>query len=482
MIIRLYNFAKRENSTKQPASGTGTTFDVVLKENSSMIQPVVILRLEYKPVFNYAYIPDMDRFYYVDDIVNDGKNIWVLSMHTDVMASFRVEIGNAELYVLRSAAAYDGNIVDNYYPLKVTKTNQRVTVNSIVNAGGTSAYADINSGCFILGIVGATGSLTANATYGSVTYYAFRRSNLQTLIRLLLDDNTLENWGLDDLADLSIKLQKSIIDPLQWIKSCIWLPVDYDDISGTSVGQLYAFGMEIIVTCKQITGNPPQEVLTTRITIPAHPQAAARGNYLNTEPYTRMQLLFPPFGNFELDTTVLTQASSLGIEIYLDLITGVGTLRVTGEGDGQILINAKTQIGVPINLTQVTHDYMGMFGGLIGGGITAGAALAVGNPVGIMGGVMSAIGSVVNAFRPVVSSMGGNGGFSDLTGRPTLACQFYNVADEDNANCGRPLCQVRKISTLPGFNMVKEGDVEMNGFGSEQALVKSYLEGGFYYE
>lgn len=486
MIIKFFSgFAKKENSTKQPASSSGTDYNVVLKDGASMIEPTVILHSTTKPVFNYAYIADTGRYYYVDDIINLSKDIWQISMHTDVLATFKTAIGAASLYVLRSAAAYDGNIVDNYYALKVTKTNQRVTVNSIVNAGGTSAYANVDNGCFIVGIVGATGSLTTDAIYGSVTYYAFRRANLQALVRMLIDDNRLENWGLDNLADLPIKLQKSIVDPLQWIKSCIWVPIPYDDITGTSVGQLYAFGMEIQETgfaCKQVSGNPPQKLLTTQITIPAHPAAATRGNYLNVEPFTRMQLLFPPFGNFELDTTVLTQASDLAIMVYLDLITGAGTLRVSAEGDGQYLINTKTQIGVPINLTQVTHDYMSMFGGLIGGAVTTGANAALGNPVGIVGGVMSAIGSVVNSFRPIVSSLGSNGGFSDLTGRPTLACQFYDVTAEDNANCGRPLCQVRQISTLPGYNIVKEGDVEIDGFGTEQAIVKSYLEGGFYYE
>lgn len=481
MIIRFYNFAKRENSTKQPASGSGTEYNVILKENASLINPVVILRLTEKPVYNYAYIPDMDRFYYIDDIENDGKERWVISMHTDVLASFKVEIGNASLYVLRSAADYDGNIVDNYYPVKVTKTNVRNTVDSLVNAGGTSAFANIDNGCFIVGIVGHSPSSSFN--FGSIRYYAIERSQLDTLVTQLLSDSVAQNAGLSGSGDFSLELQKSIIDPLSFIKSCIWVPIAYNDINNVlPYGRIYAGDWVISVNHKQINNNPPQKTLTTTITIPKHPSAATRGNYLNCEPYTRYQLLIPPFGNFELDSTVLTQASTLSITIYLDLLTGVGTLRVSGEGDGQYLINSKTQIGVPINLTQITHDYLGSAGGILGGVVSAGAGLAMGNPVGIIGGVMSAIGSAVNAYKPIVSSMGGNGGFSDLTGRITLAGQFYDVAEEDNANCGRPLCQLRQISTLGGFTMVKEGDVEINGFGSEQSLVKSYLESGFYYE
>lgn len=485
MIIRFYNFAKRENSTKQPQSGSGTEYNVVLKDDSSLVNPVVILHLTTKPVFNYAYIPVMDRFYYVDDIFNLGKDIWEISMHTDVLASFKIEIGNANLYVLRSAAEYDGEIVDNYYPVKVSKTNIRNTVNNIINAGGSSAFADIDNGCFVLGIVGHSDANEFN--FGSVRYYALTRSGLNSLIEQLLSDSTLTDAGFLS-TDMSLELQKSIVDPLQFIKSCVWLPISYDDISNVlPTYSINIFGWTVgkpldPVLNKQINSNPPIKTFITSINIPKHPQASERGVYLNCEPFSRYQLLIPPFGNFELDTTVMSQGNTLSITIYLDILTGAATLRVAGEGDGQYLINAKTQVGVPINLTQVAHDYLSAAGGLFGGVVSAAAGIATANPVGIVGGVMSAIGSAVSAYKPVVSSMGGNGGFGDLTGRFTLSGQFYNIAEEDRQNCGRPLCKMRQIKTLGGFIMVKEGDVEINGFGSEQALLKSYLEGGFYYE
>lgn len=481
MQITLYNFAKRENSTKQPPAGSGTVYNVTLKERTSLITPVVVLRSTTKPVYNYAYIPDMDRYYYIDDITNDGLNIWIIAMHTDVLASYRVKIGNARLYVLRAASAFDGNIIDNFYPVKVTKTNQRVTVDSILNAGGTSAYADVNNGCFIVGIVGHSPDSSFN--FGSIRYYALKRSSLDTLVTQLLSDSVATNAGLVGSGDFTLELQKSIIDPLSFIKSCIWVPIAYDEISNViPYNRIYAGDWEITVMHKQINNNPPQKTLSTQISIPAHPQAATRGNYLNVEPYTRMQLLFPPFGNFELDTTVLSQASTLAINVFIDLLTGVGTLRVGAEGDGQFLINAKTQVGVPINLTQVAHDYLGSAAGIAGGLGVMFASGLTGNLLGLAAGTAAALGSAVNAYKPIVSSMGGNGGFSDLTGKPTLACQFYDVPEEDNANAGRPLCQMRTIKTLSGYILVREGDVEINGVGGEQAAVKSYLEGGFYYE
>lgn len=104
------------------------------------------------------------------------------------------------------------------------------------------------------------------------------------------------------------------------------------------------------------------------------------------------------------------------------------------------------------------------------------------NPGAIMNGVQSMIGSAVNAFIPNQSTIGGSGGFSELRGKANLYYEHYYPVDDDNAHAGRPLCEIRKVSDLPGYLLVKDGDIEINGFGSEQALIKSYLEGGFFYE
>ena len=485
-IILYKNFAKKDNSTKQPDNTVQSdTFDCVLKDNTSVTDPVVVLDLSDKVNFTkytYAYIPIFGRYYFVVDMVSDGL-LWDIVLRCDVLATYKSDIGASTLYVLRSAAAYDGDLVDNYYPIGVTHTNQRVTADNPLTAHGSNAYVDINGGCFILGIVGATGSLTSNAIYGSVTYYAFPRAAMDQLVRKLLDNNFLENYY--DSSDMSIELQKSIVDPLQFIKSCVWVPVPYSEISSTAVGQLYAFGMEITfsnTSVKQIAGNPPQKVFAVSLTIPKHPLAASRGVYMNTEPFSRYQLLFPPFGLFDLDSSVICSGTSLSLNVYLDLITGSATLRGAGEGDGKYLMNAKSQVGVPINLTQVTYDYLGAAGSFAGGLIGMVSNAVAGNLAGASMSALGMIGSAVDAMRPAVSSLGGNGGFSDISGRVTLAAQFYHMPQEDNANAGRPLGENRQLSTLPGFQKIMDGDVTIAGTAGEQAMIKSYLEGGYYYE
>lgn len=488
MKIKLCRFSKRQNSTKKP-SGTGTevwtTFDCWLKNPTSIVDPVVVM--EYSDTtqyynYNYAYIQEFDnRYYFIRDIVSVGKT-WELSLTTDILATYKTQIGDSSMYVLRAAAAYDGDLVDDYYPIGVTHTNSVTLADNPLVVNGSNAYADVNGGCFILGIVGATGVIySANAVYGSVHYFAFTRANLMTLVSKLLDNNIWNN-NLD-ASDMSIELQKSIIDPMQFIKSCMWVPVPYSSMTGTEFTTLWAFGIQFSgITCKEVDQNPPHIVFNTSISIPKHPLAATRGVYMNCEPFSRYQLLYPPFGLFDLDTTAMCSGTTLSVGAEVDLITGAGRLGVTGETDGKFLVFAKSQVGVPVQLAQVAYDYVGAASGYIGGvaGII-GSALSA-NFAGVAISTAGLVGTAANAMRPTVTSIGGNGGYADLSGRIHLIAQFYHMPGEDNTNAGRPLCETRQLSTLSGYQKILDGDVAIPGTAGEQAAVKAFLEGGYFYE
>lgn len=487
MKIKLYTYNKKQNSTKRPSgtgSEAGTEYECYLKNPTSVVDPVVIMEFSDTTqyyYYNYAYIATFGRYYFISDIVSVGKT-WELSLTTDLLATYKTDIGNSSMYVLRSAAAYDGDLVDDYYPIGVTHTNSRTTANNPLVVNGSNAYVDVNGGCFILGIVGATGVVySSNAVYGSVHYFAFTRSNLMTLVSKLLDNNIWNN-NLDS-SDMSIELQKSIIDPMQFIKSCIWVPVAYSSMTGSEYTTLWAFGVQFSgVTCKEVSQNPPHALFTTSLTIPKHPLAATRGVYMNCEPFSRYQLYYPPFGLFDLDTTAMCSGSSLSIAADIDLITGSGKMTAAGEGDGKYLVHAKAQVGVPILLSQVTYDYVGAATGIFSGAVGVLTSAIAGNAAGALISGAGLVGTAANAMRPSVASMGSNGGYSDLSGKITLLAQFYHMPGEDNANAGRPLCETRQLSTLSGYQKIMDGDVAIAGTAGEQAAVKAFLEGGYFYE
>ena len=101
MTVYLTNTNKKHNSTYIPPNGTA--FSCMLKEGSSVVNPTLIFeRANVQHYFNYVYIPDFARRYFVDDIVYDGARIYYYCS-CDVLATYKSTIGNASMYVLRSA-------------------------------------------------------------------------------------------------------------------------------------------------------------------------------------------------------------------------------------------------------------------------------------------------------------------------------------------------------------------------------------------
>lgn len=67
-------------------------FSGSLKDETSVTNPVVIMELENPTGFNYAYIPEFGRYYFIDDIVSVRTGLWKISMKVDVLESFKNNI------------------------------------------------------------------------------------------------------------------------------------------------------------------------------------------------------------------------------------------------------------------------------------------------------------------------------------------------------------------------------------------------------
>lgn len=476
--VNFYNFAKRENATYRP-TGTGTQYSCILKESSSIANPVIILDVGTgsDPTFNYAYIAEFDRYYFVTDWIWIQNRLWQASLSTDLLATFKTEIGSSSMYVLRSSAAGDGTIIDDYYPVKTTCTTQTtIGLSPWIHTTGSDDI-DLAAGVFVVGYV--TSQQPNNShMYGSVVYSAMKQSGLRALVDELLDDSLLSGSGFDT-ADATLALQKSLIDPLSYIKSCVWLPVLYESLPGTELQSVHIWDWTIECNNKIISNDPPYIQYTVNLDIIKHPLTNTRGNYLNTSPYTRINMDLPPFGNLELDTTLTANATQVQSLITFDLITGQGRARIII--DGVCVDMAEAMIGVPIQLSQVTKDYLGAaqsgFNAIAG---TIGSMLT-----GQIGGAISSAGNgianAVRAMQPRGSSVGGNGSFAHLKNRPRLYHQFMIPVDEDNDHCGRPLCQIRRLDTIPGYLLIKDAEIDINGFTGESEAVRAYLETGFFY-
>lgn len=487
--IKLFRFSKKENSTAVPDSASASSFSCVLKKDSGIIRPIIELDigLSTAPNYNYAFIPAYNRYYWIENWTNINP-LWSAELKVDVLASNKSAIGASNLYVLRSSSAYDGDIIDSYYNHKTNSSIEEyaITRPHDVDPRGTG-------GSYIIGLISSdVNNLSAYLSqYGSIRYIQMDRKNLLKLVDYLTDKN---NWtALDfNLTDASVSLQKSLADPLQFIKSCLWLPLPIEASLAPTDLDFYGWtipNMEYL----PVSNLTMVKMASVSVNIPKHPATASRGNYVNVSPNTKLWLDIAPYGMIELDTTITANASSITLIEDIDMIDGKGILSI--EANGCTIDKYNAQIGVPINLSQVTRDYLGMAKGAlasVAGGVEAGLGGVLMSLTGgmmgadsIVGGITGAIGGAVDAYQasfPKSKSLGGGGGFVDLCQQWWLISQFFMQTDDDNDHVGRPLYQNRVINTLSGFIIVKDGSIPLPVTSAEAQEVKDYLERGFYYE
>ncbi len=204
------------------------------------------------------------------------------------------------------------------------------------------------------------------------------------------------------------------------------------------------------------------------------------------EAYRKLFLEIPPFGAVELDPTVCVSHSYVIAEITLDATNGNACIRIgCGNTAGVLsglLEKYETRLGVPMQMSAVYRD---MFNGAVAAGsalFNAGANLLGGDIGGAIGAVGAGIGNSVNTLRPRLQSIGGQGSFASYAGTATLYAQFIILPAEDVSHMGRPLCDLRTISTIPGYIQVMDGDIDIPGMADEAAYIKEQLEAGFFYE
>lgn len=117
-----------------------------LKEQTSILNPSIVINSEENiSSYNYAYIPEFGRYYYITDIVSARNDLWRVSLRCDVLMSYSNEIKNITGVVVRQESNPNKLLVDNleaiqsnkeidiiYYPDAFSKNLQFI----LVTAGG----------------------------------------------------------------------------------------------------------------------------------------------------------------------------------------------------------------------------------------------------------------------------------------------------------------------------------------------------------
>ena len=490
ITVTLLTFNKRENSTKIPTAAqiaAGAALSCTLIDNTSLMNPTFKLDVSGNPVgYNYCYVPSFERYFFINDW-SSYQGFWYASCTCDVLGSWKTEIGAGSHYVLRSASQSDGYISDSMYPAKMSGIEE---ISTPVQGNPFSWLADHS---YIVGVVGEASS--NDYQIGSLVYYHMDETALRSFVSWLMDN--IDDWsGLN--GEYSQGVQKALINPMQYIKSCIVMPVAppaSDSIHRPSSINFGYYHYTVGATGKiaMLLASSPMAYETDLITVPKHPDAATRGAYLNCQPFSEYTFHFGPFGNIPLDPMVLNRNAQVFMSLAYDLTSGLCRCVLKGnDTTDDILFNGSAQVGVSINISQVYVDGLAFTQAetdavfSIANNLASG--ISGGNPLTALVGVaQSATTGIQDATRlsfPTVSGLSSGGSFLCYhdTWNIYLLYKYYLIVEENNTELGRPLCKTKQINTLSGYILCAGADAIIPGTHDEANKVNEYMNTGFFYE
>lgn len=496
MNVILYSFSKRKNSTKIPTASTGTTISCQLKENCSVLNPTLIFNPgnsafsnPFSPSqFNYVNIPFFGRYYFVDDwtFLN---GVWECRLSVDVLASFKLSIGNMTEYVKRSSHTYNDEIIDTMYP---GTAEIRISAESLP----TIFKSQYSLGYFVVGLI----SNSSTATMGAVSYYQMSGQQLANLKSYMMSNSFMSEQGLLDQSVLEVvpnNLLKTLYNPFQYVASCEWFPFDMSEIPSyakTLVNNVQFGWWQPVTNISGYLINPNVAIQThsSRIKIGGHPQRFDRGDYMDRPPFCDRTLYIAPYGSIPLNDASIRGGDFIRIQQDIDTVLGDAFLTLTHlrpisetqEIDVGILYRTSTKISIPIQLTGSTIDIPNAVnagiisaGGALAGGIASGAGIG-----SILQDTVSAIGNSLQNPLQVLQSNGSNGSLSAFFQTNQFIQRFTICVDDDNAQLGRPLCRKVTINTVPGYLLIDNPDVSISGYAAERQMISDFMSGGFFYE
>lgn len=106
-----------------------TIYSGTLRNETSLIRPEITINSVTPIRFNYAYIPDFKRYYYINSVKSIRNGLWELSLEIDPLMSFKGDIASLQVVVDKQAEKENG---DEYID-DGSLVSQNLLFNTIIN-------------------------------------------------------------------------------------------------------------------------------------------------------------------------------------------------------------------------------------------------------------------------------------------------------------------------------------------------------------
>lgn len=121
MKMYLYHVSDAENVINKNLVN-GLEIDINLKASVDLVNPEIVLNGDFRG-YNYAHLPDLNRYYFIDKIEQLNLKLIKLSLSCDVLETYKADI-------LNSNARFKRNIKNgDYQNISIDYSNQTISTN-----------------------------------------------------------------------------------------------------------------------------------------------------------------------------------------------------------------------------------------------------------------------------------------------------------------------------------------------------------------
>ena len=505
--VELYlNFSKNKNSLAVPSSSYKFVVvkSVELKAPTSILDPTLILSVEELQKLNinlnevtYLHIVNFNRWYYVGDMIFNGKTIELLC-HCDALASFQNAILNLSGVVIErgwdgrsltpSAPYTDVEIVDISAPMSQKSNITSYTPESIKVQGVESNNlfkTKITDGYFYVKI------FSKEYTTGGVGIYIFTYEGFMALMDYAF------NTAPEGFGDLASGMVTALADPIQYLNAIYWLPfkpnnaLRVSDIKFGNYNMNIGYGRCWTIDLTNFDHVPSQGVIT--IDMLFSPQWDPVFAYKNYPPYRTFMFEMQPFGLITVNTDEISintfgseNQLKLKASIDVDLMTGGAILYIKGGPRfTNVLAVHKGLISLDIPIIQEAKN---LLYGTGQGVISAGQAILgafTGNFGGIVDGALNAVKSAKTYLKQEATVEGIQGSLATFFGFPPYLIEetreqvYYDYKDH-----GLPVMTSKYPLNHYSYVEIRAGEPFniKNATTKELEEIRSYLENGCFME
>lgn len=120
------------NNSEKNKIGKNLTNDFslsgTLRDTTNIINPVILIELNEIGNYNYCYIDEFNRYYFITDITVIRTGLFAISLMVDVLESFKSDIKNLSVILLNTQNVGSSN----YLPSQVFRNNVK-SITDILN-------------------------------------------------------------------------------------------------------------------------------------------------------------------------------------------------------------------------------------------------------------------------------------------------------------------------------------------------------------